>query len=114
MISEDSPIRWLRQAREFLDENFSQPLTLTGIAESVKVHPVYLANAFRLHYHSSVGEYLRHRRVEFACHKISTSTDSLAEIALAAGFSNQSHFTRIFKQVTGMTPVQYRAANKPS
>ena len=113
-LSEGYHLRWLRQAKEFLDESFAQPLTLSAIAGAVGVHPVYLANSFRRHYRCSVGEYLRRRRVEFACHKISTTKDSLAGIALAAGFANQSHFSRIFKQVTGLTPAQYRAARKPS
>jgi len=108
--SVDRQLTWLRQAREFINEEFTQPLTLSAIAESVKVHPVYLANSFRRRYGCSVGEYLRQRRIEFACHRISDSKDSLAEVALAAGFSNQSHFSRTFKQLTGMTPAQYRAA----
>ena len=114
VISKENHLRWLQQAKEFLDESFSQPLTLSVIAEAVGVHPVYLAHSFRLHYQCSVGEYLRRRRVEFACHKISTSKYSLVNIALAAGFSNQSHFSRIFKQVTGMTPATYRAGSRPS
>lgn len=114
MISEDNASRWLQQAKEFLDERFSRPLTLSVIAESAGVHPVYLANSFRRRYGCSIGEYLRRRRVEFACQEISTAKDSLVDIALAAGFSNQSHFSRTFKRVTGMTPAQYRAAFRPS
>lgn len=106
----DKRPRWLRQAKEFIDEHYFEPLTLSAIAESVGVHPVYLANSFRRHYRCSIGEYLRQRRIESACHKISISKDSLVEIALASGFSNQSHFSRIFKQITGMSPAQYRAA----
>ena len=113
-LSEGKPPLWLRQTKRFLYEQFSQPLTLSLIAESVGVHPVYLASSFRRYYHRSIGEYLRHRRVEFACHKISTSNDSLAEIALAAGFSNQSHFTRTFKRITGMSPAKYRTARHTS
>ena len=109
LVAEDSRARWLRRAKEFLDESFSQPLTLSVIAEAAGVHPVYLANSFRLHYQCSVGEYLRRRRVEFACGRLSGSKDSLTDIALAAGFSSHAHFSRTFKRVTGMTPVQYKA-----
>jgi AraC family transcriptional regulator len=110
LAAEDRQARWLRQAREFLDDSFSQPLTLSVIAQAVGVHPVYLANSFRRHYQCSVGEYLRRRRVEFACHRLSASKDSLTNVALAAGFSSHSHFSRTFKRVTGMTPAQYKAA----
>ena len=99
---------WLQQAKEFLYDQFSQPLSLSLVAEFVGVHPIYLANSFRQYYHMSVGEYIRRCRVNFACRKITTSNDSLVDIALAAGFSNQSHFSRVFKQVTRMTPATYR------
>ncbi len=105
---------WLRQAREFLDEGFSSPVSLSAAAAAVGVHPVHLAQTFRLHYRCSVGEYLRRRRVEFACRRIASSNDSLAEVALAAGFSSQSHLSRVFKRVTGMTPAEYRAGSGPA
>lgn len=111
---EDGCPRWLTQARELLDEQFSENLSLASVARSVGVHPVYLAHSFRRRYRCSVGEYLRRRRVEFACHQIAESKDSLVEIALASGFSNQPHFSRTFKQITGMSPAQYRAARRPS
>lgn len=101
--------RWLGQARELLRTQFSLSLTLDIVAAAVGVHPVHLAREFRRHYHQSVGEYIRQLRVEFACQKLSTSDISLVEIALDAGFSHQSHFTRTFKQQTGMTPAKYRA-----
>lgn len=114
MLSEGKPPLWLRQAKEFIDEQFSHPLTLSLIAKFVGVHPVYLASSFRRYYHQSIGEYMRRRRVEFACHRIHTSDDPLAEVALAAGFANQSHFTQTFKRITGMSPAKYRAARRPS
>jgi AraC family transcriptional regulator len=101
--------RWLRQAKELLDEQFSESLTLSVVADAVGVHPVYLANSFRRHYQRSVGEYLRERRIEFASRRVSDSKDSIADIALSAGFSNQAHFSRVFKQITGMSPARYRA-----
>jgi AraC-like DNA-binding protein len=112
--SEGKPPLWLRQARELIDDQFSQPLTLSLIAKFVGVHPVYLASSHRRYYRQSIGEYLRQRRVEFASHKIHTSDDPLAEIALAAGFANQSHLTHTFKRMTGMTPAKYRAARHQS
>jgi AraC family transcriptional regulator len=54
-----------------------------------------------------VGEYIRRLRIEFACHSLSTST-SLIEVALAAGFADQSHSARAFKLQTGMSPATYR------
>lgn len=101
--------RWLRQARDILHEKFVDNMTLAEIAETVGVHPVHLANAFRREYHCTVGDYRRRLRIDFARREISKPHSSLAQVALAAGFANQAHFSRVFKRVTGLTPAEYRA-----
>jgi AraC family transcriptional regulator len=103
-----SPPHWLVQAREILREQFCENLSLTEIARTVGVHETHLSREFRRFYGGTLGEYARARRIEFACHRLLHSNDSLAEIACAAGFFDQSHFTRIFKSQIGMTPQQYR------
>jgi AraC family transcriptional regulator len=100
---------WLEQATIIVRERLSERLTLSGIAAAVGVHPVYLATMFRQRYGSSVGEYLRQSRIEFACRKLSTTDAPLSDVALSAGFSHQSHFARTFKRLTGLTPAQYRS-----
>jgi AraC family transcriptional regulator len=106
---------WLSQAKELLHERFLESISLVRVAESVGVHPVYLASEFRRHFGLTVGEYVRRLRIEYACREISTRKDAvLAQVALAAGFSSQSHFSRTFKRLTGMTPLEYRdLCNKP-
>jgi AraC family transcriptional regulator len=102
------PPHWLEMSMEMIHEQFHERLRLNDVAEMVGVHPVHLAREFRKHYHYTVGEYVRQRRVEFACRKLMTSDDSLASIAFSAGFSHQSHFSKTFKLQIGMTPRQYR------
>jgi AraC family transcriptional regulator len=113
-VSERDQPRWLRQAKEVLHDRFREPVRLHDLAQSVGVHPVYLANSFRLRYGCSIGEYLRRLRIEYACQRISRTDSSLVDIALSAGFSSQSHFSRIFKRVTGMTPARYRSTTRLS
>lgn len=107
------PPRWLSAARDLLHEHFSQSLTLAEMAETVGVHPVHLAREFRRFYRCTIGEYARQLRIDFACRKITASDLPLSEIALAAGFFDQSHFTRTFKAYTGKTPQQYRTLFSP-
>jgi len=102
--------RWLKQAKEIIDVSFSDKLTIAGMAETVGVHPVHLATVFRKHYRCTIGECIRQRRVEYASRQLSLSDTTLAEIALAAGFSDQSHFSKTFKHVTGLSPARFRAA----
>ncbi|MEW6130407.1 MAG: AraC family transcriptional regulator [Acidobacteriota bacterium] len=104
------PPPWLSEARDLLHEHFTEHLSLREQAEVVGVHPVHLAREFRRFYHCTVGDYVRRLRIEFACEKLAKSDAPLSEIALAAGFFDQSHFTRTFKQYTGNTPQHYRAS----
>ena len=104
--------RWLRQVRDFLHANFSESIVSEDVAQIADVHPVHLARVFRQKYNCTIGEYVRRLRVEFACRRISASADSFTEIALAAGFTDQSHFARTFKNHLGVTPGEYRKVSR--
>jgi AraC family transcriptional regulator len=104
---------WLRQVCDLLHDRFHQRLTLENIAGSVGVHPGHLARVFRRLHHCTVGDYVHKLRVEHACHRLSTSNASLAMIALEAGFSDQSHFSTVFKRQTGMSPAVFRKSTLP-
>jgi AraC family transcriptional regulator len=110
--SRRQPPRWLEQFREMLHAEFSRNLTLTSIAASTGVHPVHLARAFRQHYRCTIGEYVRQLRIEFASRELSQSDTPLVEVAAAAGFCSQSHFSTVFKRHTSFTPAQYRAISR--
>jgi AraC family transcriptional regulator len=89
-------------------DRFNDPLSLEAIAAAVGVHPSHLARVFRQQHQCTVGEYVRRLRLEFACHHLTTSDTPLAEIALAAGFADQSHFTKTFRRHIGTPPAQFR------
>jgi AraC family transcriptional regulator len=101
--------RWLERARESLHDRFRDRIRLADLARDAGVHPIYLASAFRRHYRASVGEYARRLRVEFAARELEQPGLTLADIAAAAGFADQAHLTRVFKEYTGLTPGEYRA-----
>jgi len=102
------PPAWLRSAEELLRARLSDRLGLGELAETVGVHPAYLARAFRAHYGLSVGEYGRRLRLAWAAAELAGGETPLAEIATEAGFADQSHFTRVFKRHVGATPARYR------
>lgn len=104
----DGTSRWLEHARDILHEQFADNITIAGLAKLVGVHPVYLASSFRKQYHCTIGEYRQRLRIEFACRELSKAHSSLAQIALAAGFANQAHFSKTFKRIMGTTPAKYR------
>jgi AraC family transcriptional regulator len=100
--------KWLRDAKDFLHDNFTESYSLDDVAAEAGIHPKYLATEFRRHFRLTIGEYLRRLRIEHACRQMATSNASLVDIALSAGFSSQSHFTRTFKEIMGFTPAQYK------
>jgi AraC family transcriptional regulator len=103
------PPAWLRAAEELLRARLAERIGLAELAETVGVHPAYLARAFRAHYGLSVGEYGRRLRLAWAAAELAGSETPLAEIASSAGFADQSHFTRVFRRHVGTTPARYRA-----
>jgi AraC family transcriptional regulator len=109
-LAERKPPRWLQQAKELLHERFAAGLTLEEIAAAVGVHPVYLSTMFRQQFGCTIGDTVRRLRIDDACCRLIWSQLPLAEIALEAGFANQSHFSRTFKRLTGLTPSEYRRA----
>jgi len=99
---------WLRAAREYIEANALRPLSLAEVARVAHVNRVHLARQFRACFSSSVGEFLRLKRVERACHLITTTNEPLAEVAIDCGFSDQSHFSSIFRRLMGQTPARFR------
>jgi AraC family transcriptional regulator len=103
------PPPWLRAAEEMLRARIGDCVGLVELGEAIGVHPTHLARVFRAHYGVSVGEYGRRLKVARAATEVAGSDTPLAVIAMRAGFSDQSHFTRLFKQYVGTTPARYRA-----
>jgi AraC-like DNA-binding protein len=90
-----------------IDTNLA--LSLTGISNELNVNPAYVSREFSKYFDNlSFGEYIRKLRIEKAMAYMQTSAYSLSEIAYLTGFSDQSHFTRVFKLETGLKPSEYR------
>jgi AraC family transcriptional regulator len=112
-ITDRRPPRWLHAVGELLREKARERLTLGSVAGSVGVHPAHLARVFRRFHGCTVGEHVRKLRVELARRRLATSDTPLAEVALEAGFSDQSHFTNTFKRHTGLSPAAFRKSVRP-
>lgn len=108
--AESGTPRWMKDVVDILHAEFSRPFSLLAVAQRVGAHPVHVARAFRRCHHMTVGQYVRRLRVDYAL-KALVGEDSIADIALHAGFSDQSHLGRVFRAATGMTPRQFRLAH---
>jgi len=98
---------WLRTVVEVLHEQAPRVPTLSELAAEVGVHPGHLARSFRQTLGVTVCEYSRRLRLEWAAVQLEGDAP-LAQVALDAGFSDQSHFTRAFRSHAGLPPGRYR------
>lgn len=100
---------WVKELKEIIQDQIDTNLNLTEISKSLDINPSYLSREFSKHFNNlSFGEYTRKLRIEKAIELMKKNKYSLTEIAYLTGFSDQSHFTRIFKQHTGKNPSVFR------
>jgi len=100
---------WVKELKEIIQDQVDTNLTLNDVSKTLDVNPSYLSREFSKHFDNlNFGEYIRKLRIEKAIALIQNSKYTLTEIAYLTGFSDQSHFTRIFKQHTGKNPSFYR------
>jgi AraC-like DNA-binding protein len=85
-------------------------VSVAVLAAELSMHPVALARAFRREYGCSLTAFRRRARVRRAAELLAQTRVPLADVALESGFTDQSHFCRIFRRETGVTPASFRAA----
>ncbi len=100
--------RWVLLLNELLHEKWNEPIALEEISKHVGAHPVTISKNFRKYFHCTLGEYRRKLKIERTIDLIKYTSQSLSEIAFYCGFTDQSHFTRNFKEHTGFLPRDYR------
>ncbi|WP_299246711.1 helix-turn-helix transcriptional regulator [uncultured Aquimarina sp.] len=98
---------WIIRLRELLHYDTSD-LSLQYLSEQLDVHPVHISRAAPKYLSASLGEYIRQHKIKKAIPLILDSSNSLTEIAYQTGFSDQSHFNRVFKSYFDMNPSLYR------
>lgn len=95
--------------REIAERVATTDVSVDALAREAAMHPVALARAFRREHGMSITCFRRRVRVRRATSLLSAGNLSLADVALESGFSDQSHFCRIFKTEMGVTPSAFRA-----
>ncbi|MBS1726223.1 MAG: helix-turn-helix transcriptional regulator [Armatimonadetes bacterium] len=104
---------WMKKLEDRLQSNLEAGTSLADLSLELGVHPVMMARWFRRKHRQSIGEYVRALRVERATHDLLHSNLTLGEIAIRAGFADQSHFGRVVKRLTGATPGDIRRGKSP-
>jgi hypothetical protein len=108
---------WTKELKEMIQDQLDTNMTLSlqQVSDELEINPAYLSREFSKYFENlSFGEYIRKLRIEKAMQLMHSTNCSLTEIAYLTGFSDQSHFTRIFKKQTGQTPTIYKKSNGKS
>jgi hypothetical protein len=100
---------WAKELKEVIQDQIDTNLSLKELSKGLDISASYLSREFSRYFEDlSFGEYIRKQRIEKATELMQNPAYSLTEIAYLTGFSDQSHFTRIFKRNTGQNPSVYR------
>jgi AraC family transcriptional regulator len=98
----------IRRVRDFVDAHLGARILVSDLSAIVQRSEAHFARAFKKTFDVSPHAYVLRRRVEKASHLMLVSDDSLSDIALACGMTDQAHLCKIFRQMTGQTPAAWR------
>lgn len=109
MATSDGIPGWrMRRLVAYIEEHLDGNLSLDAMAAQVDVSPLYLARAFKAAIGQSPHQYVLSRRLERAKELLRNTDTPIVEVALASGFSSQSHLSNWFVRVVGVSPALYR------
>ena len=98
----------LNKAIDYMQANLEESIDLVAIASATGLSPSHFARRFRTTMGMAPHQYLMRLRIERARRLLSDTDSSVVEIAVACGFANQEHLTRLFKRRHGVAPAAYR------
>jgi AraC family transcriptional regulator len=96
------------RVRAYIDSNLHRTIHVQDLSAVARRSPAHFSRKFKLAVGESPHAYVVGRRLERACYLMMTSTEPLSEIALSAGFSDQAHLCRLFRQAFGQSPASWR------
>lgn len=102
------PAADLSAARERIERDYGQPLTVAGLARTSGCSPFQFIRAFRREYGLTPRQCLRLRRLDRARQLLTATPAPVTEICAAVGYSSLGTFSRVFRAATGESPSAYR------
>ena len=102
-------VAWqIARVRAYIDSHLHRTIHIRDLSAVARRSPAHFSRKFKLSVGESPHAYVVARRLERACHLMMTSADSLSEIALSVGFSDQAHLCRLFRRAFGQSPASWR------
>lgn len=103
----EQPASIMRTVLQYVDEHYCEDITRNDLTDLVYVSPDYLSRTFKKETGRSLAQYMLEKRVEKA-KKLLQSDMSVKNVALQTGYSNFSYFSKVFRDMEGMSPMEYR------
>ena len=98
----------IARVRTFIDKNLHRTILTQDLSAVARRSPAHFSRSFKRAFGETPHAYVVKRRLEKACHLMVTSSASLSDIALSAGFSDQAHLSKLFRQAIGQSPASWR------
>lgn len=111
-IQDKKRVSQIKPATDFIRQNFNRQITLEDVARSAHLSVSRLSHIFKEQTGLTIVDYITKTRIEYAKELLISTNKNCTEICFEAGYNNQSYFTRTFKEMTGMTPRQFREMNR--
>jgi two-component system response regulator YesN len=100
--------RFIELALKYMEEHFSEAITMNGVAEHLYLNPSYFSKIFHEETGETFSKYLIRLRMDKAKKLLKNSTLKIYEVAQQVGYQDFRHFVKLFKDHEGITPAQYR------
>ncbi len=105
----NSSAEFIRKTAEYITDHYREPITAASASSALSYTEAYFCRRFRHCFGTNFNDYLYRYRIRFAAQRIALETHTpLSEIAARFGFAEYTHFCRVFKKYTGLTPREYR------
>lgn len=105
---------YVAEAKKCIHKYFQEPLTVEFIAGKVGISRSYLEALFNRYMRGSIVDYIHAVRCDHAAKLLSMTGFPIIDIAMDSGFNNRQHFARVFREIYGATPSDYRSRNRRS
>ena len=99
---------------EYIDENFTRDISLTELAEIMKISRMYFSNAFKKVFDISPKQYILNKRLMESQRLLLETEMSVAEVAYAVGFENENYFSEFFSARVGISALKFRKRALPT
>ncbi len=101
-----------KKVKDYLDKNYTKPITLESLSEMVYISKYYLSHMFKEQTGTSPIKYLTQKRIDTACNLLKETALSVKEISRTVGYENPLYFSQVFKNFVKVSPLEYRNLQK--